>query len=755
MFSVLVQTLCLAAAGYALWLLWTFIRRHGRIVAWIVALGFAGRSIAGQVLFWVSYLRLPYGRSMQLGDGLWFFGVDALHYYRAARVAAVDGLGAVLTISPHVPSVWYVKLLGLFLWLFGAVASTAVFLNLAAYLGTVALALALAEHRGVSPRVAALTVAAISILPSMILWSLQPLKDAFVFFLAVLFAFLVDHFARTWSETGDRRKAGRLFLYAALIVATTYALAGIRWYYALILLAAAAVPMLAVILSAPRPAAAWARAGVVLALAGILTQTLVAGAGPYLPAQIRDVLRPWRTPGPLTGRVEAVADVIDESRENFDRYAGAATRIGAGRAVEADRQIEPARPSVESASTPAASESRRAQSEGKPPSEPRTAASERMRSEANPATAQDGRLASRMGASNEGAVSERNVIASTGSDPQRPAGENATSASKPMTSAAKSVLPETKPLTAAPKSAVTEAIPVSSAPKPAASEAKPVASSPKPAASEAKPASAARPGGVEPRQPPPASKPAPTEGAPATPASKPAGTEAKSLTPTPETGASHGKPATADRKPVESEGKRTGSAKTVPSGQAAAPVPRKTRTSPPVTVTSTATEVSKAVPSESRPGTARGAQPALPSNVNASSPASPPAPEVTRVPTSRGGRMVVGLAALLLPRKVGDALGLVSIGGGRGLMWFADVDTILFNVLLIACVAILVAGMRQGAWRDAFVWYLVIATIVIAGALAYTVSNYGTLFRHRQMVVATLALIGIAAARPRQPREVA
>lgn len=119
------------------------------------------------------------------------------------------------------------------------------------------------------------------------------------------------------------------------------------------------------------------------------------------------------------------------------------------------------------------------------------------------------------------------------------------------------------------------------------------------------------------------------------------------------------------------------------------------------------------------------------------------------VPTTAGGRLITGLAALLLPRKVAAALGLVSIGGGRGLMWFVDLDTILFNAVMIAFATVFFIGLRRGAWRDPFLWYLVVATVVITSALAYTVSNFGTLFRHRQMVVATLALIGIAAARPR------
>jgi hypothetical protein len=527
--SLILHTLCLVAAGYALWRLWGVIARRGPLLSLVVALGFVGRSLAGQALFWVSYLKLPYGRSLQLGDGLWFFGLDALHYYGAAKTAAYDGLGSVLTISHFVPSVVYVKVVGLFLWLFGIATSTAILLNLAAYLGTAALIVVCAERHRVSPRVTALTLAAVSFLPSTILWSLQPLKDAFVLFLAVLFAFSVDQFAAAWRGDGGRVRTGRVVFAALMLVATTYALAGIRWYYALIMLAAASIPLLAIIVGAHGGRSVAMRTAVMAVLMVVLTQNVVAGAGPYLPPRMRAVLRPWgEGGGGIVQRIDAVSDVVVQSRENFDRYKGAGTRIRAGAAVAEEKK--------------------------KP---------------AQVATAKPAQVAT----------------------------------AKPAPAPARKPQPKPQP--------------------------KPVQSTPAPAVTQ--------------KTPVPAPKP-------------------------------------------------------VPRPQ---PQPQ------------------------------------------------PQPKEEADVPTTAGGRLTAGLAALLLPRKVASALGLVSIGGGRGLMWFVDVDTVLFNVVLVALAVIFFVGLRRGAWRDAFLWYLVVATIIITGALAYTVSNFGTLFRHRQMVVATLALIGIAAARPR------
>ena len=582
------QTLCLVAAGYSLWRLWAVIARRGVLVAAIVGIGLAGRSLAGQALFWVSYLKLPYGRSLQLGDGLWFFGLDALHYYGAAKTAALQGLGAVFTVSHYVPSVVYVKVMALFLWLFGIATSTAILMNLFTYLGTAALIVVCAERRRVHPRITALTLAAISFLPSSILWALQPLKDAFVLFLAVLFAFMVDELVTAWRGDGGRARTGRVIFAAAMLAVTTYALAGIRWYYAVIMLVAASIPLLAIIVGARGGRATAMRAAVMLVLMIVLTQNVVAGAGPYLPAGMRAVLRPWTAEGGgLVQRIGAVTEAVTQSRENFDRYKGAGTRIRAGATVAEDESAKTKAPPKQVAAAPTAT----------PPPAP-----------INP----------------------------------------------PMQSA-----------TAEPAATTTRA-PATTTHAPA------VTKSPRVAKTKPAPRS-------DPKPVPPAPKPAPVQ----------------SVTPT----------------------------------------------------------VTPAVKPAVQPTVKPAVKPAAPAPVAVKKPAPVRKPEngTTQfdVPTTARGRLVTGLAALLLPRKVAAGLGLVSIGGGRGLMWFVDLDTVLFNIFLISCVVVLFTGLRRGAWRDAFLWYLVVATVIIASALAYTVSNFGTLFRHRQMVVATLALIGIAAARPR------
>src|SRR6185436_18563820 len=86
--AALVQLFLCLVAGFALWRLWRAFDGEDRIVRGIIVLGFLFRAGAGIVLFWISWLRLPVARSLQLGDGLWFFAQDATLYMPNAAAAA-------------------------------------------------------------------------------------------------------------------------------------------------------------------------------------------------------------------------------------------------------------------------------------------------------------------------------------------------------------------------------------------------------------------------------------------------------------------------------------------------------------------------------------------------------------------------------------------------------------------------------------------------------------------------------------------
>ena len=181
----------------------------------IIAAGFLIRAFAGQLLFWISYLGLPIGRSLQLGDGLWFFALDSSYYLQYARQLIAQGPEAILLANAVYPSHVFVQVFTIFCIAFGTAASTAIVLNCGAYLATCALI----------PRIGDcdFTLAAIAFGPAMVLWSTQPLKDTFFFFLIVALVAL----AARWSERQSVAVAGGMFV-------VLYAIAGTRWYVAAI-----------------------------------------------------------------------------------------------------------------------------------------------------------------------------------------------------------------------------------------------------------------------------------------------------------------------------------------------------------------------------------------------------------------------------------------------------------------------------------------------------------------------------------------
>ena len=492
--SITLETLCLVVAGFALWRLWTIANKQPRQIASLVAAGFLLRSFAGQALFWISYLRMPIARSLQLGNGFWFFGLDGILYYGAAAQAASGGWPAIIALPAELPSVGYIRALAVFAWFCGAVPSIAVLLNLFAFLGTELLMISWATRHGVPAARTTIAVGVVALMPSLILWSLQGMKDMFFCFVIVLFIVTVDAFREVWDESDLRKRLLWITTEVLVLGALTYLIASIRWYYAFVVTVAAFVPFAAVV--AARDGGVrntLARLATIFALVVLLSQSIIAGAGPFLPPQMYGILRPsihdLRRPG---GWFASGTVALKDARDNLDRYRSAGTRIRSGGLVKRLEQL--------------------------------------------------------------------------GQEP----------ASKP-----------------------------DSVPKPAG-------------------------------------------------------------------------PSESPHEPVE----------------AASDVPRS----------------------------------ALP-------------------------RLVAGLAALLLPHSVAVRSGLVAIGGGRGLWWFIDIDTVLFDVLLAAVAFVWFFAARRGALRDSFVWFLVLVNAITILALAYTVSNYGTLFRFREMMIVTLILLGLAVSGKAVPRK--
>ena len=85
--------------------------------------------------------------------------------------------------------------------------------------------------------------------------------------------------------------------------------------------------------------------------------------------------------------------------------------------------------------------------------------------------------------------------------------------------------------------------------------------------------------------------------------------------------------------------------------------------------------------------------------------------------------------------------------GGRGLWLFADFDTLVFDAMLFFAIYALVVWVRLRMVTAPTLWQIVIMAGMISAVIAYAVNNFGTLFRHRDMVYVAICLIPVAGSR--------
>ncbi len=119
-------------------------------------------------------------------------------------------------------------------------------------------------------------------------------------------------------------------------------------------------------------------------------------------------------------------------------------------------------------------------------------------------------------------------------------------------------------------------------------------------------------------------------------------------------------------------------------------------------------------------------------------------PSITPASTTATARLIAGFAATFLPRLVAQSLGLIRVGGGRGLWLFAELDTIVFDLVLIYAMVSCARALRRKTARvtPLFV-FLLIVFAGTAGPMIYTVNNFGTIFRLRQMMYVMAAILPI------------
>src|SRR5260370_24819543 len=221
---VLVQFVAASLAAGGVLRMYRAIARRDRLIGRIVGAGFLVRAFFGQILFWISYLKLPIDSTMPMGGGFWWFGAVSVGYFKVAVHAAYGGLVAILSVQRSEAAPSYVQLLALAVTLFGCVASVGLLLNLAAYLGTCYVASSLYPKRS---WILTFVIAAISLSPSAILWSLQPLKAITLMFLITAF-FRVTVLGHRWAGQG------RIFYVAGLghvLAGLVWMISGVRWYF--------------------------------------------------------------------------------------------------------------------------------------------------------------------------------------------------------------------------------------------------------------------------------------------------------------------------------------------------------------------------------------------------------------------------------------------------------------------------------------------------------------------------------------------
>jgi hypothetical protein len=106
--------------------------------------------------------------------------------------------------------------------------------------------------------------------------------------------------------------------------------------------------------------------------------------------------------------------------------------------------------------------------------------------------------------------------------------------------------------------------------------------------------------------------------------------------------------------------------------------------------------------------------------------------------------LALGVAATFVPISLLRATSVVTFDGGRGLLAVTDIDTLFLDLTLFAmCVAISQTG---GVSRHNLASVVFIAALVVIStlAVAYVVTNFGTLFRLRLLIATPAWLAPLA-----------
>jgi len=109
---------------------------------------------------------------------------------------------------------------------------------------------------------------------------------------------------------------------------------------------------------------------------------------------------------------------------------------------------------------------------------------------------------------------------------------------------------------------------------------------------------------------------------------------------------------------------------------------------------------------------------------------------------SRLRNLALGCAVLFVPISLLKALSIVTFPGGRGLLYITDIDTVVMDVAILASMFFLGSAYRGRRSVPVMLFTIVIALLATI-ALAYVVTNFGTLFRLRLIVAIPLWLLPV------------
>jgi hypothetical protein len=334
-----------AAVGVGLIAACRWLRRRSRLCGWLVVAGLLLRAAVTLGLFWTSYLNLPVLRHLHNGNGFWKLAIDAPVYYFPALNAAEHGLATVL---PGSPSPAFVKGLAVWMRAVGVSPVSGAYLNLSLYvlfcLAMVAWFKPTGRWREDMP--CAVTLAAVSFSPVLVVYGSQPLKDmTFVFLLGVVCVAAFEILPwLVFEGDGTRRLRPAAAAMAATFLAAIYLIAGIRGYYGLLTWSALAWVLFVF---------AWRqRLARLVRYAAVCVLVLTAVWFAYMTGADLDYLNPygnsitavWRTihsgrpgrsvPGGWLGRTGTVVTMVDAYRDGFVLTPGATSirSVGADQA---------------------------------------------------------------------------------------------------------------------------------------------------------------------------------------------------------------------------------------------------------------------------------------------------------------------------------------------------------------------------------------------------------------------------------------